>query len=166
MRPSQEAQRLAHAARRQAEREAREILRAKQAMALDPALTAAAKAVHDALVAERFDAWVCRDHRQHVVALRSIASRDKGKVEYLANRATKDTPVYPDCVHLGGSHMRVEMKFGRAIYEREQYMARHAEWGTIYVAHEDGRITMQGAPDAKPLTTSGDDQYSITEKAS
>ena len=124
-------------------------------MTTDPALIAQATVVLDALKAAGFEAWQGRGKKEHYVSVRRVTKDDVGKVKYLVKQAS--TPFWGD-VRFFQSFMTVRLMEGRAIELREEYLARHAEWGTLYVEQAGGlRTVTHEASYVVPLGPAGYD---------
>lgn len=104
------------------------------------ALIAQATVVLDALLAKGYEAWQGRNKYQHVVSVRRVSKDDMGRIKYIVKEASD--PLWGD-VRFFQSFARIRLMEGRAIELREEYLARHAEWGTLYYEHPSGGLARE-----------------------
>ena len=115
-----------------------------------------ATVVLDALLGAGYEAWQGRNRHAHYVNLRRVTRNDVGAVKAIVKRASD--PLWGD-VRQFQSFITVRLMEGRAIELRDEYLARHAEWGTLYVVQDNGiaRITHEESL-VVPLVADGYDE--------
>ena len=94
-----------------------------------------ATVVRDALIAAGFEAWQGRNKFAHFVSLRRVTRDDLPAVKGIVKKASD--PLWGD-VRFFQSFITIRLMEGRAIELRDEYLARHAEWGNLYVAQAGG----------------------------
>ena len=149
---------------REALRAARLERKERQAALVPQAWRDDAIAVHAALVREHYDAWLGQGPSQHIVAVRSVKADEKPRIEGIANTATRHTSRFPDVRH-SGSHITVEIKEGRAMYELERHIARFGDEGSLLILNGRGFREI-GDRTGKPVAALGYDDNTTTHKAS
>jgi hypothetical protein len=127
----------------------------------DPACVAMALAIHTALCAAHYDAWVGQHAKQHTVSVRGVKGEEKPTIEGLAfaamKRADRATPLYPD-VRAFASYITIEVKHGRAVYELEQFTER-GDGGTVLIPDGAGFQQLGTPHQERPIMGLGADPY-------
>ena len=115
-----------------------------------------ATVVLDALIAAGYEAWQGRNKYAHYVSLRRVTRDDLRPVKRIVRRASD--PLWGD-VRQFQSFITVRLTEGRARELHDEYMARYAEWGTLYIVQGGGvvRVTHEESL-VIPLGASGYDE--------
>ena len=118
------------------------------------ALIAQATLVLDALHAKGYEATQGRNRHAHWVTVRRATKDDVGRVKWIVKEASD--PFWGD-VRFFQSFITVRLMEGRAIELRDEYLARHAEWGTLYYDHPSGGLARETHAESfvVPLTPGG-----------